>query len=62
MPDITKCNDDSCKKRKKCYRYWSEPSEYRQSYFMKSPRDGDECELYWERKKYNPTSKKVRSV
>ena len=52
MPDITKCNDDSCKKRKKCYRYWSEPSEYRQSYFMESPRKGDECELYWKRKKY----------
>lgn len=50
MPDITKCNDDSCPKRKKCYRYWSKPSDDRQSYFMESPRTGDDCELYWERK------------
>ncbi|MBC8552238.1 MAG: hypothetical protein H8D23_21620 [Candidatus Brocadiales bacterium] len=46
MPDITKCTDDSCPMRWKCYRFMVAPSEYRQSYFEKSPRDGSECEYF----------------
>ena len=51
MPDITKCNDDKCPLKDKCYRYWSEDS-YMQSYFVESPRKGGECEHYWERQPY----------
>ena len=54
MPDITKCNDKECPLKDKCYRWWSEDS-YMQSYFVESPRKGDECEHYWERQPYvNP--------
>jgi len=49
MPDITKCNDEKCPKRKKCYRYWSNPNSW-QSYFTESPRKGKICDYYWERK------------
>jgi hypothetical protein len=47
MPDITMCQDNECPKNDTCYRYNSNPNEH-QSYFMKSPRDGDECDYYYE--------------
>ncbi len=48
MPDITMCNGNYCELAKTCYRYKAEPSEYRQSYFVKPPNNGLECEYYWE--------------
>jgi len=44
MPDITMCQDNKCDKRKKCYRYTAEPSEY-QSYFIEPPKKP--CEYYY---------------
>ena len=37
MPDITKCEGRQCELKDTCYRYTSEPSEYRQSYFTSPP-------------------------
>ena len=39
MADITKCNDQLCPSRKKCYRFTAPANEYRQSYFMVTPRE-----------------------
>jgi hypothetical protein len=32
MPDITKCSNDTCGLRMKCWRFLAPDSEYRQSY------------------------------
>ena len=37
MPDITKCEGRQCELKDTCYRYTSEPSKYRQSYFTSPP-------------------------
>jgi len=57
MTDITKCNDEDCPQKKKCYRWWSKEGVW-QSYFMESPRKGDECSHYWELTDTNVGSKK----
>lgn len=45
---ITKCDGDNCKKKEKCYRYTSEPSEYWQSYFRDIPfNKGENCFYFW---------------
>ncbi len=48
MPDITMCNGNYCELAKTCYRYKAEPSEYRQSYFVKPPNINNQCDYYWE--------------
>ena len=48
MPDISMCNGNNCELSSTCYRYKAEPSKYRQSYFVKEPNDGLECDYYWE--------------
>lgn len=52
MPDITKCEGRQCELKETCYRYTSEPSKHRQSYFTSPPltinENGEhECEYYW---------------
>lgn len=47
MPDITMCRGTDCPKRKKCYRFMAKPNEYRQSYFVATPRDGKECNYFY---------------
>lgn len=47
MPDITKCKDETCPLKDMCYRYTVEPNELWQSYFADSPRNGNECEMFW---------------
>ena len=52
MPDITNCEGRQCELKDTCYRYTSEPSKFRQSYFCTPPleinKDGEqECEYYW---------------
>jgi hypothetical protein len=46
MPDIIKCNDHDCPYKNGCYRYTTKAHE-RQSWFAKSPREGDKCDMYW---------------
>lgn len=46
MSDITKCDDKSCPMKNECYRYRAISSEYRQSYFMDSPRNEDNCDMF----------------
>jgi hypothetical protein len=53
MPDITMCNDKECPMAAKCYRNQfngTKLSEFRQSWFAESPRKGDECDHFWERR------------
>lgn len=46
MPDITMCDDKECPMREGCYRFTAKPS-MRQAYFVKSPREGNECKYKW---------------
>ena len=46
MPDITMCNGVGCEAKHTCYRYTAKPNEYRQSYFLETPKDGDVCAQY----------------
>ena len=48
MADITMCRDEECKQKDTCYRFTAKASSFWQSYFMKSPREGNKCEHYWE--------------
>lgn len=48
MTDIIMCDDQSCHMKKDCYRYRAIPNEYRQSYFMQSPRKHKICEEFIE--------------
>jgi len=50
MPDITMCSGNYCELASMCYRYKAEPSKFRQSYFVKPPNEGLECEYLWEYK------------
>lgn len=50
MADITMCSGNNCELAQTCYRYKAEPSKFRQSYFIKHPNDGLECEYFWEYK------------
>jgi len=47
MPDITMCSGNKCELSSLCYRYKAEPSK-RQSYFIKPPNNGLECDYFWE--------------
>lgn len=58
MSDITKCKDEECPLKEKCFRYTSPASEY-QSYFSGSPRNKNDdskiCTSFWD----NSGKKKV---
>ena len=47
MADITMCKDKECKLISMCYRFKANPSEHRQSYFGKSPRKKNKCDMFW---------------
>lgn len=47
MVDITKCEGIDCPIKKDCYRYTSQPGEYRQSYYVISPYEDGKCDCYW---------------
>ena len=47
MPDITMCNGVGCEIKEICYRYKATPSEFMQSYFLKEPNKGLNCDYYW---------------
>lgn len=48
MPDISKCANENCPSKMKCFRYTAKPNEYRQSYADFSPNEGeDRCEYFW---------------
>lgn len=46
MADITMCEDKECSKAKECYRFNAVPNKWRQSYFIKTPRQGDKCKEF----------------
>jgi hypothetical protein len=53
MPDIAMCPSKDCVLKDTCYRNiasGTEPSEYRQSYFVNPPSKEDgSCDYYWNR-------------
>ncbi len=46
MPDITMCSDETCPMKMECYRYRAIPDKHMQTYFLDSPRKGDECDYF----------------
>jgi hypothetical protein len=47
MADITMCEDNQCPNWWRCHRAQAQASA-RQSYFAKSPREGNECSYFWD--------------
>lgn len=47
MADITMCHDALCNRRFSCYRHTA-PVGYHQTYFIGTPRKGDDCEYFWD--------------
>lgn len=41
------CKDDTCPKKSTCYRFMAESLGDFQTYFLKSPRKGNDCKYYW---------------
>ncbi len=60
MPDISMCNDYSCPNFERCYRAQAKPS-IRQSYFIDSPREKDECKYYWPLEETNENRSRYRN-
>lgn len=56
MADITKCEDKDCPMKESCYRFTAKAKDFWQSYFMESPRKGNECDMYWGHRKSKMTS------
>lgn len=48
MPDITKCNNEKCSLKEKCWRWISKPSQYGQSYNKFEQDDKGKCNYFWE--------------
>ena len=48
MSDFTKCADEACPMKEKCYRYTAKASE-RQSYFATPmwDKEKEDCDYYW---------------
>jgi hypothetical protein len=52
MPDITMCDDKKCPNAPQCYRNpasGTRPSDFRQSWFVETPRTETGCEHFCER-------------
>ena len=48
MPDISLCRNALCPSKEFCYRYTATPSEFRQSYGVFGPEEGeDKCDHFW---------------
>jgi len=45
MADITMCQESSCPRKDKCYRFTARVNEYRQSYFA-DKMDTENCEYF----------------
>ena len=53
MTDISKCNGEGCKDKRKCLRYTA-PAGYMQAYSeFDKQRAGKECKYFWEKEKLN---------
>lgn len=48
MPDISMCADKRCPKRNECYRFLATPHPTWQTWFDPRPKDGSECENFWQ--------------
>ncbi|HSH24994.1 MAG TPA: hypothetical protein VLA13_05595 [Massilibacterium sp.] len=49
MSGITKCENEDCPLKEKCYRYLAPPNSERQAYGDFKPDENGNCEYYWER-------------
>jgi len=50
MPDISMCMSSTCPLKRSCYRNpdsGTEPSEFRQSWFIGPAAEGLDCQYYW---------------
>jgi len=50
MPDISMCESSTCPLKGSCYRNpdsGTEPSEFRQSWFVGPAAEGLDCKYYW---------------
>jgi hypothetical protein len=52
MPDISKCENEECPLKEKCYRYTATPSPGLQSYSYFKPDEEGKCDAFWDNKMY----------
>ena len=52
MSDITKCSNDDCLKKNKCWRYLA-PNSVWQSWNNFNQENLEDCEFYWKVKLYD---------
>ena len=51
MSDITKCNNETCTNKLRCYRYTAIPNEHYQAYAtFEQEEESGRCEYYWPNK------------
>lgn len=52
MPDISKCENEECPLKEKCYRYTAIPSPDLQAYGWFKPDEDGKCNGFWDNKNY----------
>lgn len=50
MTDISKCGNEECPVKERCYRYTAPVGEYQSWLFINSDKlkKGEECEMFWD--------------
>jgi hypothetical protein len=56
MPDISKCENEECPLKEKCYRFTATPSPVLQAYAYFKPDEDGKCEYFWDNKEYKDES------
>jgi hypothetical protein len=56
MPDISKCENEECPLKEKCYRFTATPSPVLQAYAYFKPDEDGKCEYFWDNKEYKNES------
>lgn len=46
MADISMCKGTNCPSANDCYRFRAIPNEFRQTYFVTPPIEGDKCKYF----------------
>lgn len=48
MSDITKCDGIGCDLKEQCLRFTANTNQDYQSWFIESPKEGEECKYFWD--------------
>lgn len=61
--DITMCDNKNCTLRKECYRFTAPVNEFKQSYFIETPKQVEgNCSEFWSNKGYTTNDKTLETI